>query len=67
MRRGRALLCRGGLDILDPAGLQEFANIARCLPDTLLILDQRNPDMPIALLPKSGTRRDGHMCFIDQL
>jgi hypothetical protein len=61
------LLCRGGLDVLDPASLKKFADIPGGLADALFILDESNPDMSVALLAKSGSGGDRHMRFIDQL
>ena len=49
-----------GNDVVQRFGarFKETADIPRGLADALLVLDQRNAHMVLAVLPEAGTRRD---------
>ena len=48
------------------AGRQEALDVARRLPDPVLVLDQRDAHMVVAMLAEADARRHRHVGVLDQ-
>src|SRR5690606_1465312 len=47
-------------------GGEKTLDVARSLTDAVLVLDQRDAHIIVAVLAKADTRRDGHIGLLDQ-
>ncbi len=70
LEKGKDGLAPGGerndvVEFID-SRFQKTTDVARGLPDALLILDQRDANILVAMLAEADARRNGHIGLLDQ-